>query len=156
MDRNRLERCFNKSIYRLLRINIFNLHHEVQYPILVKYNILPYTYRQLYHFTSFLYKIVNNKNSDLFNIIDKYNKTRAGDLTLDRSTRTPYNVPSFKTDFLKYSFSRTSINFLNNFLVKFIEEREHNKKNKKPFLSLKIFFLKNVGKLSRNLISFIT
>ena len=156
MDRNRLERCFNKSIYRLLRINIFELHHEVQYPILKEYNILPYTYRQLFHFTSFLYKIVNNKSSDLFKNIDNYNKTRAGNLNVDRSSRTPYTVPSFKTDFMKYSFSRTSINFLNNFLTKFIEEREHNKINKIPFLSLKVFFHKNVGKLSRNLISFIT
>ena len=156
MDRNRLERCFNKSIYRLLRINIFELHHEVQYPILKEYNILPYTYRQLFHFTSFLYKIVNNKSSDLFKNIDNYNKTRAGNLNVDRSSRTPYTVPSFKTDLMKYSFSRTSINFLNTFLTKFIEEREHNKINKIPFLSLKVFFHKNVGKLSRNLISFIT
>ena len=156
MDRNRLERCFNKSIYRLLRINIFNLHHEVQYPILKEYNILPFTYRQLSHFTSFLYKIVNNKSSDLFEILDKYNKTRAGNSNIDRSSRTPYIVPSFKTDFMKYSFSRTSINFLNNFLTKFIEEKEHNKKNKIPFLSLKVFLKKNIDKLSRNLISFIT
>ncbi|MDQ5930176.1 MAG: hypothetical protein QG594_1963 [Bacteroidota bacterium] len=116
-DRNRLEKSFNKSIYRLLKLNIFTLNSSQQLTILSKFKILPSLYRQLFHFTNFLFKIVTYKNSSLYNKIMKYSKSSKSTSSNNRCTRYLYDDPSFKTNFYKFSFTRISIKFLNNFLL---------------------------------------
>ena len=156
-DRSRLERSFSKSIYRLLNLNITGLLPEVQYTHLKKLKLMPLIYRQIFHFSSFLYSIVCKKNSSIFKIIDSYRKrTGALDETPGMTTRTPYIVPSFETDFKNYSFSRISVNFLNSFLNQFITDREICIRNKKPCISLKGYFFCNLHTLSRRLVPFIT
>jgi hypothetical protein len=71
-DRDRLERCFRKSIARLLKINLQQNDHKVQFSILIKYNILPLFYRQFFHFISFLFKLIIFKHSVLCSKLCKY------------------------------------------------------------------------------------
>ena len=94
-DRERLKRCFNKCVYRLLNINIFSLTEFEQFELLfTNFRIFPLIYRQLYHFLCFIYKLIMRKNCKLYN---KF-------LISKSITRNFYALPEFKTNTKKYSF----------------------------------------------------
>jgi len=155
IDISRLDKTFNRAIERILKIRISQLYPIQQYPILIKFNILPRIYRQLYHFSFFVYKIVNRKNSYLYDKIKIFSKSENA-MSLGRSSRLEYIVPEFSSKFKKFSFSRVAILNLNLFIQNFIRVNEEKRKEKKTPLSFKTFLLKNIDKLSKQLISFIT
>ena len=104
----------------MLKINIFNLSEYEQFKILFeKHKIFPLKYRQLFHFLSFLYKLIIRKNSK---IVNKFLNSLA-------ATRTPYRLPDIHSDFKKYSFTSISTKILNRFMHKFITvtEKEEEK-----------------------------
>lgn len=158
-DKNRLEKCFAKSIHRILNINISKLSINEQLDALKEISnkkmksILPLSYRQMYHYIFFLYRIVIFQNTKLYKKLNKFVKI------YDKSkynTRNVYVLPMFRRNIYKYSFTRLSIQFLNCFLNKFISDQELNKQNKKPVTSLKEFLLSDINQIYDKLSKFLT
>ena len=145
-NKNRLEKCFRKSIHRILKINISTLIPEDQIPVLIKFNILPLIYRQILHFSSFLYKIVTYENSQLFNMIQENDKSYMNNHKSQTrpATRNNYIPPKFKTNFKKHSFTHLSVLTLNSFLSSFITKQKIEKNEKKQKISLKSFFFQKI------------
>ena len=145
-NRDRLEKCFNKSIHRILKINISTLIPENQILELVKFNILPIFYRQILHFSSFLYKIVTYENSQLFNMIQENNKSYINNHESQTrpTTRNNYIPPNCNSDFKKHSFTHLSVLTLNSFLSNFITNQKIEKIEKKQKISLKSYFFNNI------------
>ena len=58
----KLDRCFVKSVLRLIKINLFGLDQSLQYAKLRHYNILPMRIRQFFHFCTFLFTLFKTNN----------------------------------------------------------------------------------------------
>ena len=102
-----LDKCYNKSINRLIKINVYSDIIETQYNKLRKYNILPLKYRHFFRYSTFIYKTLKNNNSNLasrFRINTK-------------QTRSYYILPNMKKDHIKYSFLYIASNLLNSILM---------------------------------------
>ena len=104
---SKLQNCFNRSIKKLLYIELDHLSEQEQLVALKKSNILPPFYRQFYHFCCFIIIILKNTKLDLFNILNS-NKT----------VRNNYTQPLALTKFMQNSFLVISIKTLNLFLEK--------------------------------------
>jgi hypothetical protein len=61
---------FAKSAKRILNINLFNESEAEQYKILDKLNILPLTYRLLYHYLCFIFIVIKNCKLELNKLIE--------------------------------------------------------------------------------------
>lgn len=147
-DKDRLSRCFNKCVYRLLNKNIFSLTEFEQLKILYnELNIFPLIYRQLFHFLCFLYKLIIRKNCNI--ILKKFFISAYNCSSITRNT---YVLPTIKSDFKKYSFSSISLKILNLFMHKFICD----KLNKTEKLSIKKFLTSKINNDFNELYSFIT
>ena len=110
----RLEKCFAKSLLRLLKVNIFTFSDADAFIFLKKkFNILPLKYRLFFHFYTFLFNLCINNN--IF-FINNFNKNT-------RSTRSlPFKEIPFKTDHGKYSFTTIATRVLNKCLAKHLLE----------------------------------
>jgi hypothetical protein len=106
-----LEKCFAKSILRFLRINIFSdkLTVKDKFIILSKFNILPLKYRLLFHYCTFLFNLIINKNI-FFTNNENYAKN-------PHNTRNRYVENKFKTNYGQFSFITISTKLLNNTLI---------------------------------------
>jgi hypothetical protein len=103
-DRERLSKCFSKSIQRLVNVNTFGLTLEQQHGILRPFKILPLYYRQFFRFCIFLFKL-KRKNSPI--------------LTLKENTfctRSRFILPTFYTHFKRFAFCTISTRLLNSFM----------------------------------------
>ena len=152
-DINKLEKCFNKSIYRILKIKISNLDIQTQYKELSKYRILPLFYRKFSYYICFLYRIMSRRNTILFNRINNFLKPEEVDHS---RTRNAYIRPTFKTNLYKYSFSSISIQTLNITQNKFLEHNELRLKKNKKQIDIKTYVLDNIEFLYDKFKSFIT
>jgi hypothetical protein len=141
-DRAKLEKCFNKSIYRLIDIKLFNLGYSQQVETLKQFNLMPFIHRQFYHFCSFLYKLFLSKNSNLYHSFTSN----------DYQTRSFFKTPIFNTNFMKFSFSVISVKLFNKFLYKFLIDRQ----NKTNHLSLREVLTLQLDSCFNDFISFIT
>ena len=139
-DKKLLESCYNKSINKLLKINIKNCDLSVQHQTLTKHfkNILPLPYRLFYHFTTFSYSIYKfNTKLSLTRKLTKHGI----------QTRSTANIPLFYTDFFKFSFSVISIKIYNLFLY---NNLSYNKTH------FKLYLLSNIEQLFSKSVNFWT
>ena len=83
--RRKLEYCFAKSAKRIMNVNLFNKTEAEQFKILNIVNILPLTYRFLYHYLCFIFIIMNNCKLELNESVNK-NMTR-------RDLRSAFTLP---------------------------------------------------------------
>ena len=130
----RLNKCFAKSITRLVKVNLYckkskSLESlENQYSLLAKYNILPLKLRNFFHFCTFLFNICKNKNTSLYSKFTVKNNI----------TGTKYVQPICKKAYKTYSFVNISVKILNKFLAAHLTDN----------ISLfKTFLYKNINKL---------
>jgi hypothetical protein len=108
--RRKLEYCFAKSAKRIMNVNLFNKTEAEQFKILNIVNILPLTYRFLYHYLCFIFIIMNNCKLELNQIINK-NTTR-------RNLRSAFILPKINKDIKLYSLLVTLLKTLNLFNTK--------------------------------------
>jgi hypothetical protein len=134
-DRDRLNKCFAKSIKRLLNINIFSMTLDEQHKCLVKFNILPLCFRYFFNFCAFLFKLRKRNNSKLMRKL-KLNTNR---------TRSIYVLPMFYTDHNRFSFTTISTRLLNGF----VEKKSHL-----SLASFKTDLRKNIVKLYNDSVGF--
>jgi len=107
-NKDRLTKCFKKSIDRILKIRLYTLNTEQQFHTLNDLNILPLELRHFFRFSTFLFSTVKNNNT----LISKYlNKN----LSLTK-TRNKYLQPKHCKSFFKFSFISISIKLLNHFI----------------------------------------
>ena len=118
-DSNKLERCFAKSIRRLLDMDLDGLELNEQFKLLSRYKIFPLRYRKFYHMCSFIFNIFFTNNK-LNNSLKKKIKRN------EHTSRRSFAYPSFKTNTNKYSFATISTKILNN--LKNLKIKEINKK----------------------------
>ena len=105
--RNKIQSCFNRSIKKILYVELESLREEQQLDALKFSNILPPFHRQFYHFCCFIFIVLQNSKLDLFGMLN------------DRKTvRNNYTQPLASTKFLQNSFLILSIKTLNLFLDK--------------------------------------
>ena len=105
--RNKIQSCFNRSVKKILYVELESLREEQQLEALKFCNILPPFYRQFYHFCCFIIIVLQNSKLDLFGMLK------------DRKTvRNNYTQPLAITNFLQNSFLVLSIKTLNLFLDK--------------------------------------
>ena len=115
VDAERVERCFNRSVKSLLKINLFNFTLLEQKNMLAKLRILPIKLRSFYHFLTFLFSLIkNNKSSILINKIFSYKKFTS--LKNLRKTKR-FELPIFNTKIKQKNF--LSVRFQLNFLIFF-------------------------------------
>ena len=74
--KKKLEYCFAKSAKRIMNINLFNKTESEQFKLLQILNILPLTYRLLYHYLCFIFIILNNSQLELYILIENYYSRR--------------------------------------------------------------------------------
>ena len=61
-----------------MNVNLFNKTEAEQLKILNIVNILPLTYRLLYHYLCFIFIILKNSKLELYNSIEKHSSTVNG------------------------------------------------------------------------------
>jgi hypothetical protein len=93
-----------------MNVNLFNQTEAEQFKILNIVNILPLTYRFLYHYLCFIFIIMNNCKLELNQIINK-NTTR-------RNLRSAFILPKINKDIKLYSLLVTLLKTLNLFNTK--------------------------------------
>ena len=108
--RRKLEYCFAKSAKRIMNVNLFNKTEAEQLKILNIVNILPLTYRFLYHYLCFIFIIMNNSKLELNESVNK-NITR-------RDLRSAFTLPKINKDKKLYSLLVTLLKTLNLFNTK--------------------------------------
>jgi hypothetical protein len=127
VDAERVERCFNRSVKSLLKINLFNLQLLEQQNMLAKLRILPIKLRSFYHFLTFLFSLIkNNQSSMLINKIFSYKKITS--LKNLRKTKR-FELPIFNTKTKEFSFCTLSVKFLDFFLFDHLEKTIQNFKS---------------------------
>ena len=103
----RINRCFNRALYRLTRINIKDTNISSQLEILTPFKLLPLSLRLCYRFNTFLFTLCKrNQQSDIFKYINK-----------QRNAKNNLILPKCRTDLLKYSFCTISIKLLKLYLL---------------------------------------
>lgn len=103
-----LNLCFERSIFRILKIKISKKPILEQYAILKKFRILPLQLRLFFRLNTFIFNVFKNKNSVFFNIFNSYQSKRA--------TRAHFITPPFLKQFKQYSFTSISCKLLNLFI----------------------------------------
>ena len=103
--KKKLEYCFAKSAKRILNINLFNRTEPEQYNSLKLLNILPLTYRLLYHYLCFIYIILKNPKLELFNIVEKH--------STKRDLRSAFSLPKINKNIKIYSLLVTLLKLVN-------------------------------------------
>jgi hypothetical protein len=103
--KKKLEYCFAKSAKRILNINLFNRTEPEQYKSLKLLNILPLTYRLLYHYLCFIYIILKNPKLELFNIVEKH--------STKRDLRSAFFLPNINKNIKIYSLLVTLLKLVN-------------------------------------------
>jgi hypothetical protein len=103
--KNKLEYCFAKSAKRILNINLFNRTEPEQYNSLKLLNILPLTYRLLYHYLCFIHIILKNPKLELFNIVEKH--------STKRDLRSAFSLPKINKKIKIYSLLVTLLKLVN-------------------------------------------
>jgi len=114
--RDKLAKCFAKSIHRVLKIKIFSLTLDEQYTKLLSIKILPLAFRQYFRFCTFLHGTIKNNNSILANTIKANLSTT--------STRNKYSELSCKKNFKKFSFVSISLKLLNIFVAEHLSRSQ--------------------------------
>jgi hypothetical protein len=137
----KLEKCFYKSIYRILKIKISHLDIKSQFKELKKYKILLIFYRQFSYNVCFLYRIMSRKNTLLFQRINKFLKS---DQNYRSCTRNTYIRPTFQDKIFKFSFSTISTQTLNFIQNKFSEHNSLRLKKNKKQINIKTYLLENI------------
>lgn len=148
-DNVKLEKTFYRAVNSILQVNLLNSTDEERFSALGRFNLLPLSYRKIYYFSNFLYKLLSLTNSKLYIKLIKLKK----DNTIN--TRNVFSQPNFYTYFYKYSFTKVSIEFLNSFLMQYIDKYTKNI-DKRKNLSLKKFFISNANSLATKISNFIT
>ena len=64
-NKDRLITCFNKSIKRILNINLSHLTVDEQYHKLNTFKVLPLSFRHFFRFSTFLFNIILNNNTEI-------------------------------------------------------------------------------------------
>ena len=105
--RNKIQNCFNRSVKKLLFVELESLREEQQLEALKFCNILPPFYRQFYHFCCFIIIVLKNSKLDLSGMLDSKKKVKNN-----------YSQPLANTNFMQNSFLVISIKTLNLFLNK--------------------------------------
>jgi hypothetical protein len=116
LDKAKLEKSFNKALTRLINVKLEGLSLDQQLVTLAKFNLMPLVYRQFYHFSSLLYKLFISKRSSLYKNFE----------LSDCRTRSFFKLPTFYTNYKKFSFSVIGVKLLNKFLYQFIIEKDNN------------------------------
>jgi hypothetical protein len=135
-DQDRLLKNFNKTILRLLKVNLYNLTIEEQLKKLssLKLNILPILLRLFTHFCLFFYTLSSNKHIELQNkfIINRNN------------TRQYYSIPDHRgSKFFLNSFIYIASSIFNELHKKNDQEVKDEDKFMKKKYKLKKYFEKN-------------
>jgi hypothetical protein len=107
-DKNRIEKCFNNSLNKLLGIKIHNKSIDQQISILKPFNILPLKVRHFERFSIYLFSLFKNNNCK--QILKMFIKSRSA------STRIQFILPKTNSNFVKFSFITISTKILNLFL----------------------------------------
>ena len=103
---SRLEKCFAKSILRLIKVNIFSFTGKDEFIFLSKFNIFPLKYRMFFHFCTFLFNLCKNSNPFFINNFVKNIS----------NTRRHFVENPFNTKYGQYSFITISTKVLNKFI----------------------------------------
>ena len=103
--RNKIQNCFNRSVKKLLFVELESLREEQQLEALEFCNILPPFCRQIYHFCYFIIIVLKNSKLDLSGMLD--NK---------KTVRNNYSQLLANTNFIQNSFLVISFKTLNLFL----------------------------------------
>jgi hypothetical protein len=93
-----------------MNINLFNKADTEQYKLLKLVNILPLTYRLLYHYLCFIFIILKNCKLELYDLIDK-NMSK-------RELRSAFSLPRINKDIKLYSLLVTLLKTVNLFKKK--------------------------------------
>ena len=104
--RNKIQSCFNRSIKKILYVELESLREEQQLDALKFSNILPPFHRQFYHFCCFIFIVLQNSKLDLWYA------------QWPKNSYPNYTQPLASTNFLQNSFLILSIKTLNLFLDK--------------------------------------
>ena len=112
-----------------MNINLFNKTESEQFKLLQILNILPLTYRLLYHYLCFIFIILNNSQLELYILIENYYSRR--------ELRSAFSLPKINKDMKLYSLLITILKTVNvfkkkNFIItdcKINEFKSNMKKN---------------------------
>jgi hypothetical protein len=126
----RINRCFRRTVYKLLKIDIKNMSIDEQLSGLSKYNILPLPLRLIYRFNTFLFSLMKNNNKSVI----------SSHILSHKNARDNLILPKIHTDLLKYSFSTVAIKILNLYLL---EKLLMSKENFSIFLKREILGIYN-------------
>lgn len=110
---DKLNKTFNKSIFKLTKINLFNKTLEEQYHLLKGVNILPLAHRNFFMFCNFIYNVISPKS------LQTNTKTKLAKKFQynNNCTRNLFSHPHFFTNFKLYSFITIATKILNKFLA---------------------------------------
>jgi hypothetical protein len=128
--KKKLEYCFAKSAKRILNINLFNESEAEQYKILDKLNILPSTYRLLYHYLCFIFIVIKNCKLELNKLIE-INSSR-------KDLRSVFSLPKINKDIKLYSLIITILKTVNFFKKKNIIIKNCKTSEFKTYIKKKI------------------
>jgi hypothetical protein len=132
-DKNRLEKCFNNSINKLLGIKLHGKTLTEQIEILKQISIIPLKLRHFERFCIYLFSLFKNNNCK--SLLKMFTKSRVP------STRTPFRTLLVKP-FIKFSFIAISTKILNLFLFKQLQLSKSTN-SFKTFLKNNLFKLYN-------------
>jgi hypothetical protein len=93
-----------------MNINIFNRTEAEQYNLLKLLNILPLTYRLLYHYLCFIFIILKNPKLELSNLVEKH--------STKRDLRSAFSLPIINKNIKLYSLLVTLLKTVNLFKKK--------------------------------------
>jgi hypothetical protein len=133
-DRNRIEKCFNNSINKLLGIKLHSKTISEQLDILKPFNIIPLRLRHFERFCTYLFSLYRNNNCK--SLLKMFTKSRLA------STRTPFRTLFVDSTFVKFSFIAISTKILNLFLFKQLQLSKSSN-SFKTFLRNNLFRLYN-------------
>jgi hypothetical protein len=127
IDSDRLERCFNRSIKTLLKLNLKNETLKKQKELLDHLRILPLKLRIFQHFTVYLFSLIKQNNmSILTKKIFSYKKTK---IINNLRKKKLFVLPLFKTNLKEFSFCILSVKLLYLFLLEHLDKSIQNFKN---------------------------
>jgi hypothetical protein len=91
--RDRLVRCFDKSVGRILGKEVMKLNDVEQYEKLKEFNLMPFNFRQFYHFITFTFSLIffNNKKLTLKERIMRNTNKKTHTI----QTRRSYAIPLY-------------------------------------------------------------